>query len=218
MPERNGEGRAGAQRGDEVGILIGDLAAHQHGRHAIGDLHHGERHDEGGNADDGHAAGGDEAEGKGRGERQDDGDPALHRHVGDVHVIRLDGEIGDRDADRIGDRRHRQVDLGGQDHIGEAHRDDAGDRQLPDDVQHVVERQEGRAGEAEEDDQRHQREDRRDVAQLVRQEALQAEAPRCCYFCCRHYVQSPIQRLTLPPAGRLFRCGPSRIRGPRYPS
>ena len=45
------EDRAGAEHGDEVGIGVGDLAAHQHRRDAIGDLHHGERHDEGGDAD-----------------------------------------------------------------------------------------------------------------------------------------------------------------------
>ena len=37
--------------GDQVRIAVGDLAAHQQGRDAIGDLHHGQRHDEGGNAD-----------------------------------------------------------------------------------------------------------------------------------------------------------------------
>ena len=62
--QRNGEGGSRAQRGDEIGILIGDLAAHQQRRHAIGDLHHGKRHDEGRNADDGHAEGRDKAEGE----------------------------------------------------------------------------------------------------------------------------------------------------------
>ena len=77
---------------------------------------------------------------KRRSKREDDGDPALHGNIGDVHVVRLDGEIGHRDAYGIGDRRNRQIDLGREDDEGEAHRDDAGDRQLPDDVQGIVER------------------------------------------------------------------------------
>jgi hypothetical protein len=35
-----------------------------------------------------------------------------------------------RDADRIGDRGDRKVDLGGEDDEGQSHRDDAGDRRL----------------------------------------------------------------------------------------
>ena len=52
------------------------------------------------------------------------GDDAGQRQVGDVHIVGLQGEIGNRDAHRIGNGGDRKINLGGQNHIGEPHRDD----------------------------------------------------------------------------------------------
>ena len=60
--------RAGAERLDEPRHGIGDLAAHQQRRDAVADLHHGERHDEGRDADERHAGGVDEPEREAGGE------------------------------------------------------------------------------------------------------------------------------------------------------
>jgi hypothetical protein len=115
-------------------------------------------------------------------------------------------EIGHRDADRVGDGRHREVDLGGEDHEGQAHRDDAGDRRLAEDVQRCrVTGSWATAGEAEEDHQRDEREHRRDVAQLVRHEPLEVEAPWRRFGLPCHRSQSPMLSHARRRADRPFR-------------
>ena len=91
---------------------------------------------------------------------------ARHRDVGDVDVGVLQREVGDRDAGDVGDAGDREVDLGAQDHEGEADGDDAGDRDLRQDVAEIVERRKGGAGGGEEAEQADQRQERRDVAHL----------------------------------------------------
>ncbi len=48
---RQAENRLGPQRQNERRNGVGDLTAHQNRRYARADLHHGERHDEGRDAD-----------------------------------------------------------------------------------------------------------------------------------------------------------------------
>ena len=74
----------------------------------------------------------------------------------------------------VGDAGDRQVDLGAQDDEGQPDRDDAGHRDLGQDVADVVDRGEGRAGDGEEDEQDDQRQERRDVAHLGAQKGGEA--------------------------------------------
>ena len=99
-------------------------------------------------------------------QRQQDRGPSGHRDVGDVDVGFLQREIGDRNAGDVGDGGDRQIDFGAQDHEGEADGDDAGDRNLGQDVAEIVERRKGGAGGREEAEQADQRQERRDVAHL----------------------------------------------------
>ena len=159
---------ARAERRDERRHGIGDLSAHQHRRDAVADLHHGERHDEGGDADQRHAGGVDRGRARSRrASAKITAKPAGQRHVGDVHVGFLQREPGDDDAGDVGDRRDRKVDLRAEDHEGQADRDDRGDRHLVQDVEEVRGGQERRARRAEEDHQAEQRREGRDVAELA---------------------------------------------------
>ena len=183
----------------EVRHLVGDLAAHQQRRDAGGDLHHRQRHDEGGDADHREPERIDEAEQGAERQRQQDRGPAGHRHVGDVHVGFLQREIGDRDAGDVGDAGDRQVDLGAEDHEGEADGDDAGHRHLGQDVAEIVERRKGGAGGGEEAGEADQRQERRDVAHLRAQERARClrgrlrSAADCRAVTGRHVV-SPSRR------------------------
>ena len=169
--------RRRSERGDEGGHLVGNLAAHQQRRYAGGDLHHRQRHDEGGDADHREPERIDQAEHRAERQRQQDRRPAGHRDIGDVDVGFLRGEIGDRDARDVGDAGDRQVDLGAEDHEGEADGDDAGDRNLGQDVAEIVERRERRAGDGEEAGEAYQRQERREVAHLGAQHGSEPARP-----------------------------------------
>ena len=146
--------------------LVGDLSAHQQRRDAGGDLHHRQRHDEGGDADHRQPERVDEAEQGAQRQRQQDRGPSGHRDVGDVDVGILQREIGDGNAGDVGDGGNRQIDFGAQDHEGKTDRDDAGDRNLRQDVAEIVQRRKRGAGNREEAEQADQRQERRDVAHL----------------------------------------------------
>src|SRR5262249_26887455 len=86
--------RAVAERGDHRRHRVGDLAAHQHGADPGADLQHGERHDEGRDADPGHAEGVDRAQEDAGDQRQQDGGVARQRQVGAVDARILPREEG----------------------------------------------------------------------------------------------------------------------------
>src|SRR6202020_1054476 len=115
------EKRLGSERQNERRYGVGYLPPRQNHRNAGADLHHGERHDEGWDADAGHAEGGQEAKRAARQQRENDGDRAGHRQIGNVHVVRLQREEGEHDRRGVGDRAHGKVDLRRQDNEGEAH-------------------------------------------------------------------------------------------------
>ena len=73
-------------------------------------------------------------------DRQKDRRKARQGQIGDVDVGFLEREEGDDDRRGIGDARHAEVDLGAQDHEGQARGDDADDRDLAQDVAEVVRR------------------------------------------------------------------------------
>ena len=154
------------RRRHQRGHLVGDLPAHQQRRDAGRDLHHRQRHDEGGDADHRQPERVDEAEQGAQRQRQQDRGPSGHRDVGDVDVGILQREIGDRNAGDVGDGGDRQIDFGAQDHEGKTDRDDAGDRNLRQDVAEIVQRRKRGAGNREEAEQADQRQERRDVAHL----------------------------------------------------
>src|SRR5581483_10407391 len=124
---RHAADRLRAEGRDEVGDVVGDLAADEQRADAGRDLHHGQRHDEGRDADQSEPDRVDRAEDEAGNQRQGDRDRAGEPDIGDVDVVGLGGEEGDDDAGRVGDRGDRQVDLGAQDDEGEADRDDPGD-------------------------------------------------------------------------------------------
>ena len=189
---RNAADRRRSERRDEVGHLVGNLPAHQQRRYAGCDLHHRERHDEGRDADECEPERIDETEHGTERQRQQDRRPAGHRDVGDVHVGFLRGEVGDGYAGDVGDARDRQVDLGAEDHEGEADGDDAGHRNLGQDVADIVERREGRACGGEEAAEADQRQERRYVAHLGAQHRRHLARPLairrgdCHAFTARH--------------------------------
>ena len=188
-PKRQNEARHG----------IGDLPAHQHRRDAGPDLHHRQRHDEGGDADAGDAEGGDEAEPEAGRERQHDRDRARHRQIGDVDVIGLGGEERQHDRRRAGDRADAEIDLGGEDHEGQADRNDRGDRNLLENVLEIAERSEGRTGDAEKEDQAQKGDERRDIAQLIAQEIPEAKDAGGTRFSALRVHHDPIVKR--PPTG-----------------